>query len=130
MDGRTLNHVEKLYGLGILPLQVSVCCEDVKPLGIEQVNLMRVFPQRRKAGRIPGNVERGADTFSRVELHLGWRLLRPAMTTAELRAAHPLPFLFFLVFFQRMIRPNLIPPRQFGELFVAEGTIHEEDDEQ
>ena len=51
-------------------LQVAVRRQHVQPLGKEQVDLARIFPQRGKAGSVPGNVEGRTNAFFRIQLDL------------------------------------------------------------
>src|SRR5204862_665595 len=70
VNGAALNHIEKVVGFGINALKVAVGGKHVQPFRIQQIDLPRVLPQRRKAGRIPGNIERAANTFVNVQFNL------------------------------------------------------------
>ncbi len=84
-----LHHIEK----GVQQadaLQVAVCRHEVQPLRKEQVDLRVISFQRREAARVPGDVERPADAFFRIQHHLRGRRLAPAVGGSALRGMLPL----------------------------------------
>ena len=129
MDRIALDHIKGFIGQRIHALQAPIRSEHGKPLGKQQINLARVFPQGRKTGGIRRVVKSGADPLFCVQRNLRGRRLRLAVAA---KRSGPLPFLslFFFLFLQCMLGPGLHGPLELGEWLAAQGTVDKEDHQQ
>ena len=62
-DRLPVDHVEHRVRFRIYSLQMAVRAENLQPSRKKQVDLARILAQGRKAGRVPGNVERGPNSL-------------------------------------------------------------------
>src|SRR5208337_2313816 len=127
-----LNHVEHRVCVRINGLQVAIGAQNLQPCGKQQVDLAGILPQRGIAGRVPGNIEGGANTFLGIERDL--RRMLAALVCASSagnggKAAFFASSLFFALF-QSVIGALFRSPRQVGKGLVAECAVKEKDDEQ
>ncbi len=79
----TLDDIEILIRLIVNALQPSIGGEHMQPVGIENVDLVGEGPQRRKTGRVPGNIEGSANSFFLIQLDLRCRQLRLAVRSGH-----------------------------------------------
>ena len=99
--------------------------EDVQPVGIQHVDLAGKIAQGREAGRVPGNIERGADAFFLIQLYLRGSQLRLAVGAAgQLLLA--LAGLLFFVLLQSLEGAFLRRKQQFGQGLVAQRGVDKE----
>ena len=127
-DRAALHDIEEFSRLLVDALHVAVGADHVQPVGIEHVDLARVRAQRRKAGRVPRNIKRGANAFFLIEFDLRGRELRLAVSTRYLLFL-PVAGFFFLTFFQGFERPLLRREQQFRKRLIAQSGKDEKNDE-
>ena len=91
----------------------------MQPVRIKNVDLTGVSAQRRKAGRIPGHVESGADAFFLIQLDLRRRDLRLAVRAGGLLLLAVAGF-FFFTFLERLKGALLRGKQEFRQGFIAQ----------
>ena len=74
-----LHNVEIFVGLSSTPCSRPSGIETCSQSGYKNVDLVGIVAQRRKTGRVPGNIERRADSFPLIQLDLRRRQLRFAV---------------------------------------------------
>src|SRR4030088_1171294 len=116
------NDVEELLGLVVHCLQSPVRGEYVKPVGIKQINLPREILQRRKAARVPGNVECRSNSFFLVEYNLRRGQLGFAMG-ALCQLPLTIARLIFLVLPYGFEEPLLRGQQELGQPLISKRTV-------
>src|SRR5258708_17029535 len=117
-----------LDGLRICCLQMTVGRQDVQPFRIEQVDLVRIFTEGGKAGRVPWNIESSADSGLCIQGQLRGRLLGATVSAMDRREPSFLLGSLFFLFRQRMIRTLFGLQEQFGQMLGVERVIDKEND--
>ena len=132
MDIRVVHDVKHLVGFGIDSLQAAVRRQDLQPYGKQEIDLAGIFPQRRKTGSVPRNVECSPDTLFRIQFDLGRRLARMPQVARARNRRHPPLFTgpLFFIFLEFVIRTLFRSQRKIGQRLAAQSRIDKEDYEQ
>ena len=123
-----LHDVEKLIGLVVDTLQVSIRGKHVQPVGIENVDLVGVSAQRRETGCVPRHIKRGPDAFFLVQRDLRGRQLRFAVGTGRGFFWRSRAFSFSLSF--RALKARFCGEKSSsGKWLIVQSGINEKDDQ-